>query len=862
MAAPSLAPRARRASSLKRALISLAAALAIPLVALQIWWGYHDYEKVRERAESDALAFADATSLGVLQFFSQAEQLLTTTAKQFGTDGLTGVFCDQHMATMPDFLPFLQNMLVVGPDGEVLCSYAEMTGRISATAWPWWDEVRANPVFTISEPTEATLTEGWVLPMVAPLTDEAGEFTAALVGTVELVGLSQLFGTRNLPEDHLITVTTADHIVISRSQDAATRVGRSVPPTMVSDREIGPGRRVATGPDVTGIQRTWGQVELPPGWIIYAGVRDEAVYGSALQETLEHLAITLLVVLIAFVLAGHSYRDIAGALSELADHTRDVARGEPVAVPRKTPAEVAEVFERFNETIVSREQAQRREREARARYQTIFDNAVFGLYVSSIDGRFLEVNPALAKMLGYESPAELLEIGPGSLYESAGERERLIRNSLASGEVPTHEMDWLCANGIPITVRLSGKLILRPGDEPVFQMIVQDITEERRTENELRHTQKMDAMGQLAGGIAHDFNNLLTVIAGNVELIEDDIPPDNPLRKDLAEISRATKRATSLTRRLLTFSSKQRRGDHVADANEIISGLRKLLIPLIGEDIAFETSMDDGPFPIAIDPGELEQVVLNLVLNARDALPRGGTIRIVTEASHRDAEPGVPGMRLSVTDDGLGMDPQLRQRIFDPFFTTKPMGQGTGLGLSTVYGIVMRAGGTISAESEERHGTAMRIWLPLTEFKLNELEPVDDLIKGGHETILVVEDEDQVMEFLRRALSESGYHVLTAPDGMAALDVFQAHQPSVQLVLTDVVMPHLGGPELAEKLGLIAPNVPVLFMSGYVEKSSLSDALKQDPDSLLRKPFSPYELRARVRRTLDLAAVARHSDRD
>jgi PAS domain S-box-containing protein len=857
MTAPPPDPRIQRAPSLKRALISLAAALAIPLVALQIWWGYHDYEKARERAETDALAQADATSLGVLQFFSQAEQLLTSTAEQFGPDGLTSVFCDQHMATITDLLPFLVNVVVVGPDGDVLCSQVEITGRVSATSWSWWAEVRANPVFTIGRPAESDITSGWVLPIIAPQTDRAGEFAAALVGTVDLVGLDQYFGTVNLPEDHLITVATADRIVIARSRDAATRVGRSLPPQYGSDREVGPGRSVAAGPDLAGIQRTWGQIEVPQGWIIYAGVREEAVYGPALQETLGHLAITLLVVLIAFLLAGHSYRDIAGALTELGNRTRDIARGEPVVVPIKTPSEVAEVFERFNETIVSREQAQRREQEARARYKTIFDNVVFGLYLSTSDGRFLEVNSALATMLGYESPAALLPVGTHALYASGEERGRLVQHTLSSGEVPPSEVDWLCADGRPITVRLSGKLILGQDDEPLLEMIVQDITEERRTEHELRQTQKMDAMGQLAGGIAHDFNNLLTVIGGNVELLEDDIPPDDPLRRDLAEISRATKRATSLTRRLLTFSSKQRRGDQVADANEIISGLRKLLIPLIGEDVALETDLGGGPFPIAIDPGELEQVVLNLVLNARDALPRGGTIRITTAASDRDAEEGVLGMALSVTDDGVGMAPEIRQRIFEPFFTTKPMGRGTGLGLSTVYGIVMRAGGSMEVETQAGEGTAMRIWLPRTQFELSETEPEANLVEGGHETILVVEDEAQVMELVRRTLSESGYRVVTATDGVAGLDVFQACQPPVQLVLTDVVMPHLGGPELADKLDLIAPDVPVLFMSGYVENRSLSEALEQEPDLLLRKPFSPNELRARVRRILDLAAVAR-----
>lgn len=862
----------RRAPSLKRELIVLAAALAVPLVALQMWWGYHDYGMARQHAETDALAFADATSLGVLQFFAQTEELMTATADEFGAEGFTGEACGRHVATMAGLFPFLANALVVGRDGGLICSYVETTDAVSAVAWPWWEGIQSNPVFTIGAPSEADITGGWILPVVAPFTDESGDFAGAVVGALELVRLSSYFGTVNLPETHLITVATADRTVIARSHDAERFVGSPLPDFTGSDRVISRGRSVATGPDLAGVDRTWGQVEVPPGWIIYVGVPDEDVYAPALQEALGHLAATVLVVFLAFLLAGHSYRGIARALGELKQRTRGISEGRPVEVPPGTPSEIADVVERFNETIASREDARRREQTARDRYQSVFDNAVFGLYVSTSDGRFLEVNPALAAMLGYDSPETLAAMGVEALYASRGERERLVHESLTTGEVPTHEMDWLRADGLPITVRLGGKLNRASDGEPVFEMIVQDITEERRTEDELRQTQKMEAIGQLAGGIAHDFNNLLTVIGGNVELLEDDIPDDDPLRQDLTEISRATRRATSLTRRLLTFSSKQRRGGPLEDANEVIAGLRKLLVPLIGENVRLETALAAQSFPIGLDPGELEQVVLNLVLNARDALPRGGTVRITTSSAARlnggdrntdgdtiqgdDATAGT-GMMLTVSDDGVGMDPEIKPRIFEPFYTTKPMGRGTGLGLSTVYGIVKRADGSVDVETAPGDGTTIRIWLPLAEVDALEQPVTPRVIEGGDETVLVVEDEDQVMTLVRRTLSESGYRVLTAPNGAEALEVLGAGTPSIDLVLTDVVMPHMGGLELAERMSAIAPGVSILFMSGYVDNTFLSKELEQRPELLLRKPFSTAELRVRVRRVLDRAAVAK-----
>jgi nitrogen-specific signal transduction histidine kinase/CheY-like chemotaxis protein len=410
---------------------------------------------------------------------------------------------------------------------------------------------------------------------------------------------------------------------------------------------------------------------------------------------------------------------------------------------------------------------------------------------------------------------------------------------------------------MPITVRLNGKIITTRDGAPAFEMIVQDITEERRKEDELRQTQKMEAIGKLAGGIAHDFNNLLTVIGGNVELIEDGLPSEHPLRGDVDQIREATARAAGLTTQLLAFSRKERPEARTVDVNAVLTNMERMLVRLIGEDIRLETRLAHEQPHISIDSGELEQVVMNLVLNARDAMPMGGRVTVETRCA---AGPGgdeseAPGVVLAVRDTGVGMDTETRKRIFEPFYTTKPMGEGTGLGLSTVYGIVQRAEGVVHVESEPGFGTTIDIWLPLasahTRPEPKSVKPSQPATAGGGEHILVAEDEELVRVFVRRALQDAGYRVVAAADGQEALEHFETDPSAIDLVLTDVVMPRMKGPELASRIAEISPETPILYMSGYVDNQALSTQLADRPDALLRKPFSAADLCERVRKSLD-----------
>ena len=843
-----------RRTSMRRQLGILFAALAIPLLVIQGWWSYQDYRGAREQAWADALAFADAVDLGVRQFMTQSEELLRSSAEQSGVSWLERGACESDMERLQGLLHF-GNVLVVDTDGRIVCSANPVTADADALDWPWFPRLESGDSVIIGSLGEADFGGGWILPLVAPIRSDDGSVAGGLVGTLPMSEVSRLLGGFRLAEQQLATLATGDRMVIARSIDENQWVGRYLPDPTGSDRLVAPGRWVAEGPDLTGVQRTWGQVATESGWIVYVGIPDDLVFGPARREALAHMGGTLLIVLLGMFLATGSYRRIARALKELAAGVRVTESGEPPPVPPDTPEEIADVVEQFRAMLAARSSAEAAERAARKRFQSIFDNAVFGIYVSTADGRFLQVNPALVSMLGYASEQALLATGPEALYADPDQRRELIAASMEHGsiEMQPHELDWIRADGSPITVRVAGKMIDGPHGSTVFEMIVQDITDERRTEDQLRQTQKMEAIGQLAGGVAHDFNNLLTVIGGNVELLEDDIDESDPLRADLEQISRATKRARSLTRRLLAFSRTTGRGRRAVDLHEVIPEMAKMLIPVLGERVRLRTRLEDGCHRVSMDPGELEQLLLNLVLNARDAITGDGTIEVDVRSATRERGGMLEdGVLLSVSDDGVGMDAATRERIFDPFFTTKEMGEGTGLGLSTVYGIVQRARGKISVESDPGQGTRLDVWLPSLQEEADSAEAdTPDGEAAGSERILVVEDDALVRSFVVRALEEAGFEVAPASSGSEALERIGEREARVDLILTDVVMPGLSGPRLAAELDARAPGIPILFMSGYVDNPFLMEELEDRPESLLRKPFTAVELRSRIRWMLD-----------
>jgi PAS domain S-box-containing protein len=505
------------------------------------------------------------------------------------------------------------------------------------------------------------------------------------------------------------------------------------------------------------------------------------------------------------------------------------------------------------------EQALRR---SEARYRSLVQSSVYGIYRSSLEGKFLDVNPALTAILGYESAEEVLALDPRrEVFVNPDDQVRLMEEFRRTGRMDGIEVRWKRKDGRAVTVRVSGRAVSST-DEPadVLEAIAEDVTERRVLEDEFRQAQKMEAVGRLAGGIAHDFNNLLMVIGGYTEVLLAEMQQGHPLAAKARAIQQASDRATILTRQLLAFSRKQLLELKVVDVNTVVEDMERLLRPLIGEDVEFKTKLAPDAGHTRADAGQLEQVLMNLVVNSKDAMPNGGrmlieTVNVTRDNAHDGEQTFIrPGeyVMLSVTDNGHGMDKGTQSRIFEPFFTTKEKGKGTGLGLSTVYGIVKQSGGYVIVQSEVGHGTTFNIYLPRVEgtAEAHGAVSVSRTAAGGPETVLLVEDEESVRQLVRDTLASKGYHILEAQDGQAGLTAAAMYEGKIDLVLTDVVMPQMGGRELVQQLLSSRPGIKVLYLSGYTEDAIVNEGTIESGKAFLQKPFTLQNLSRKVREIL------------
>ena len=510
---------------------------------------------------------------------------------------------------------------------------------------------------------------------------------------------------------------------------------------------------------------------------------------------------------------------------------------------------------------IERQRAEQRLRASEAMYRSLVANSPFGIQRVSPDGRVLSANPALVTMLGYGSEEELLGLDLArDVYLVPQERDVNVREVLAQGQA-TVESEWKRKDGTRIRARRSGRAVRDArGEVAYFDIVVEDVTQQRAMERQLAQALKMEAVGQLAGGVAHDFNNLLTVILGSADLLLETVAADSPDRAEIADIKQAAVRAATLTRQLLAFSRQQVLQPQVLDLNEVVSGMQKMLGRLIGEDIELRTALDPALGTVRADPGQMEQIVLNLAVNARDAMPDGGQLTIETSNADLDAGyvathgPAIPGpyVLLAVTDTGTGMDQTTQAHVFEPFFTTKEQGKGTGLGLATVYGIVKQSGGLIWLYSEPGQGATFKVYLPRLTAAVTAHVPnhAPHALKGT-ETILVVEDDKTVRSLTQRVLAGQGYTVLVAENGAAGLRLARGHAGAIDLLITDVVMPAMNGRELAKQFTEGHPQARVLFLSGYAGEAIARRGILEAGVNFLQKPFTIEALAQKVREVLD-----------
>jgi len=514
--------------------------------------------------------------------------------------------------------------------------------------------------------------------------------------------------------------------------------------------------------------------------------------------------------------------------------------------------------------------ADHRNAELAALLETLQASAPVGLSFVDTDLRYARVNPCAAAMMG-RSVEDLVgrrapDVHPPNVWAQlapayqrvieGGESHVSVHASRDPDDLTPGAREWL-ASYYPVRV----------DDELVgVGVVAVDLTERQRLEEQLRQVHKMDAIGRLAGGVAHDFNNLLGVVLNYAAFVDEELAAARdeerwePVRRDLAQIRQAAERGAALTQQLLFFARREVAQPRQLSLNDVVTDVEQLLERSVGEQVRLQLSLAPDLWPVRADPGQLVQVLVNLAVNAGEAMPGGGTVTVDTANVHADPDytavrPGLePGryVRLRMSDTGTGMSPEVLQQAIEPFFTTKAKGERSGLGLATVYGIVTHSGGRVQLYSEPGHGTTVSILLPAAEDEVAEAAPVQGSPRGGAETVLVVEDEDALREVTARMLVRHGYRVLTAPGAVDALSIVRSGEVTIDLLLTDVVMPGMMGKELADEVRGLHPDTAVLFMSGYARPVLAEQGTLEEGVELVEKPFSEHQLLVKVRQVLDL----------
>jgi PAS domain S-box-containing protein len=886
-------------SSLRLRLFGLVLFVAIPALGLVLYQGRVQRRLVEASSLAEARRLTDGACdaidvavrdsrmlLDVLARLPEARQGNNTACEVLFRDLLGGKsHDDDEGGTGPATAPARRarsapysNIGLVDLQGQVVASAVPLPAPVNVGDRLYFRRALATRAFAIGEYQMGRITRKPSLNVARPVLGPDGRPRAVVFAAIDLDWLSAAAAEDSLSSGAVFAVIDHRGTILARRPDPGRWVGRDLHDSPViravlSRRE---GVFEATGSD--GVPRIWSfrPVEGTRDTAAYAmlGMDRRMVFAGAervMRRSLLLLALTSLVALLAAWLGARVF--VLRPVDALVSAARRLRAGDmAVRTSMTDPGELGDLgrsFDRMADSLQDRqrelERASAAVRESYETLQAVITASPVAIVALDRERRPVLWTPAAERLFGWSAEEVIGQAQPPYIPPEDREGSHDLLGRALSGEHLTDfEVRRVRRDGKVLELSLSTALIRGPaGAAQGIVGVYLDLTAQRQLERQFHHAQKMEAIGRLAGGVAHDFNNLLTVIQGFSEMALKSTGLDAAVRRDLEEVHRAALRAADLTGQLLAFSRRQPVQPRVLDLNTLVADMAKMLQRLIGENIELETRMGPRLARIRVDPGQIEQVIVNLVVNARDAMPGGGRLVIET-ANHSCADgsgapchPSCPGpsVTLTVSDTGTGMDPETLRHLFEPFFTTKARGKGTGLGLSTVYGIVQQCGGDIEVASEPGRGTTFRVYLPQTTSVADTGRAADAAraTPRGSETVLLVEDEDMVRSLVRTTLERLGYGVLEARHGKEALELAEQRGGAIDLLLTDVVMPGMGGPEVARRLSATCPGLRVLYLSGYAAIESKHRA-GTPLAPLLQKPFALDALARKVREVIDGAA--------
>jgi len=852
-------------------LVGLALLVALPLAALSIGRIVSARGSAARETNREAMRLARLVTARVDERVRTADALLIGLSAELGAGGPPRERSAAVMlTTMRSAAGRYANLFVTDSLGSMTASALPIPPSVQGVGAlgdrTYFRQARVARGYVVGEPIRSRMVQdsAWIVVLARPLRDSNARFLGIVGVSILLDSLADVVSSKDLTGHPMVTIFDTTGVVIARSSDALRYRGRR----MIDPANHGDTAMVGRFRDFQGQYRVTGSVPAASvPWIVTAGLLEAETARAARSRLLNDLLLFGITAGVAVLVAYLMAQRIARPLKQLTGDARALTRG--VTGHRAVaggPEEIRLLSEAFNQMADTVERRNAALADSERRYRLLFDSNPLPMWAWDAESKvILAVNEAAIAHYGYVRE-HFLSLMITDLIDDS-QQGRFTESRLPFVESRQGAGTWTHrkADGTLVEMEVVTTSSRRLGRASWLSVGI-DVTARRAaerallaSEEQLRQSQKMEAIGAFAGGIAHDFNNLLTGMLGYCDLALGGIDPQHESHADVDEIRGLALRGAELTRQILAVSRKQVVQPAYLDPNDVVRGLNRLLRRVIGEHITFETELSDSAGAVFADAGQLEQVLLNLAANARDAMPTGGTLSVRTRGigDIESAAFGLDGAKgwsaISVRDTGVGMSDEVRQRIFEPFFTTKDRGKGTGLGLALAYGMMDHAGGVIRVETAPGAGSTFHLFLPKFERSVVSQPdaPVDATGLRGTETILLAEDEDSVRAVATATLASRGYNVLAAANGEAALVLARQYPHRIDLLLTDVVMPGINGRELAETVTRERADVRVLFASGYTDDASLLHGIRTDELSFLQKPFSPVDLVRRVRSLLD-----------